>query len=233
MTRPVYFGLMALSLFVSTGQDAFSPARTYVAGEKDVYGLSMKMATGSNDVTITGKLSYEVKKVYENGDADLESKTYDVVISAMGTVMNQPNANPRLVRYNKFGAAIEQGVPKDQRQPIFMRFLTYRSEGAMKVGEAVQVDETLDDEQKTRVKGSAKLESLADGVAKVVSNVEITNVKSKKPTKISSIGYFDVKTSKLNRAESRLQDVEPGAMPGLPALQSITVVIEREHSKAG
>jgi hypothetical protein len=63
--------------------------------------------------------------------------------------------------------------------------------------------------------------------------VEITNVKSKKPTKISSIGYFDVKTSKLNRAESRLQDVEPGAMPGLPALQSITVVIEREHSKAG
>jgi len=155
-----------------------------------------------------------------------------VVISAMGTVMNQPNAAPRIARYNKFGTAIEKGVPKDQRQPIFMRFLTYRSEGAMKVGETVKVDETLDDEQKTQVKGTAKLESLTDGIAKVASNVEITNNKSKKPTKISSIGYFDAKSSKLNRAESRLLDVEPGAMPGLPALQSITVVIEREPAKA-
>lgn len=223
---------MVLSLIAAgalcLAQDSFNPARTYTMGEKDVYGLSMRMVAEKYDATIVGKLSYEVKKVYQNGDADMETKSYDLLFTIMGQDYKQPEGTPRLLRYDKFGAAIEKNVPKDQRQPIFMSYLTYRTPASMKPGETVKIAEKREDEEKTEVKGTSKLESLADGIAKVVSNLDISNAKQKKPTHIESIGYYDAKTSKLNRVECRLTNLDPGELPGMPPLQSITVVIERE-----
>lgn len=209
-------------------QEGFSPARTYTLGEKDVYGLSMRMDAGQYMVSISGKLNYEVKKVHENGDADVESKAGELTIDALGDIIKQPAGEPRLVRYNRFGAPMEKEAPKGQKQPIFMSFLTYRPGVAMKIGETIKVDETLENSAKTQVKGTAKLEGITDGVAKIVSKLEVSESKAKKPTKISSIGYFDTKTSKLNRSESKLTDVDPAEMQGMPPISSITIVIERE-----
>lgn len=218
-----------LALFaLATAQDVFSPARTYTVGEKDIYGLSMKMATGQYDVTIIGKLSYQTKKLHENGDADLESNAYDVVMNVMGQEMKQPGGDPTVRRYNKFGTAVEKGLAKDKRQPIFMKFLTYRPATPMKVGQTLKIDEVLDDEAKTQVKGSAKLDSIVDGVAKITSVLDVTQSKTKRPTHFESVGYYDARTSKLNRAESKLTNVDASEMEGMPPVNSITVVIERE-----
>lgn len=220
--------LLLPSVALGLVQDGFSPARTYTLGEKDVYGLSMRMDAGQYMVSISGKLNYEVKKVHENGDADVESKAGELTIDALGDIIKQPAGEPRLVRYNRFGAPMEKEAPKGQKQPIFMSFLTYRPSVAMKLGETVKVDETLQNSAKTQVKGTAKLEAITDGVAKIVSLLEVSEAKAKKPTKIHSIGYFDVKTSKLNRSESKLTDVDPAEMQGMPPISSITIVIERE-----
>ncbi len=227
MHRRSFILVLGAVTALAFAQDLYNPARTYVVGEKDVYGLSMKMAMGQYDVQVTGKLSYEVKKALDNGDADVESRAYDMVFTVMGQENKQPGGDSRIVRYNKFGAAIEKGLPKDQRQPIFMKFLTYRAATPMKVGEVVKIDEVLDDEIKTQVKGTAKLESLVDGVAKISSSLDISQAKGNKPTHIDSIGYFDAKTSKLNRAESKVTNVEAGEIPNMPPLQSITIVVER------
>jgi hypothetical protein len=210
-------------------QDVFNPARTYVVGEKDVYGLSMRMQAEKYEATIVGKQSYEVKKVFENGDAEVESKAYDLTFSVMGQEYKQPEGLPRVIRYNKFGAAIEKDVPKDQRQPIFMSYLTYRAPAAMKLGETVRIAEKRDEDPNSEVKGTSKLESLKDGIAKVATNLVITYGKGKKPTNIESIGYFDAKSSKLDRVECKLTGLDPADLPGMPPLQSITVVIERER----
>lgn len=209
-------------------QNAFNPARTYTVGEKDVYGLSMRLVAEKYDATIVGKLSYEVRKVYPNGEADVESKSYDLTFTVMGQEYKQPASLPRLLRYNRFGAAIEKDVPKDQRQPIFMSYLTYRAPAEMKLGETVRIAEKRDEDPNSEVKGTAKLEALKDGVAKVASSLDITNTKGKKPTHIDSVGFFDAKSSKLDRVECRLTNLDPADLPGMPPLQSITVVIERE-----
>lgn len=221
--------LVASPLVLGFAQDAFSPARTYTQGEKDVYGLSMRMDAGQFVVSISGKLNYEVKKVHENGDADVESKSSEMTVNILGDEVKQPSGEARVVRYNRFGAPVEKEAPKGEKQPTFMNFLTYRPNAPMKIGESVKVDETLENAAKTQVKGTAKLESLTDGVAKIVSRLEITETKGKKPTKIDSIGYFDVKTSKLNRSESKLTDVDPAEMQNMPPISSITIVIERER----
>ncbi|MBC8065885.1 MAG: hypothetical protein H7Y17_13715 [Chlorobia bacterium] len=228
MRRSIALTALVAFFALATAQDVFSPARIYTVGEKDVYGLSMKMATGQYDVSIVGKLSYLTKKLHENGDADLESNAYDVVMNVMGQEMKQPGGDVTIRRYNKFGAAIEKGVSKDKRQPIFMKFLTYRPATPMKVGQAVKIDEVLDDEAKTQVKGTAKLDSLIDGVAKITSVLDVTQSKTKKPTHFESVGYYDAKSSKLNRAESKLTNVDASEMEGMPPVNSITVVVERE-----
>jgi hypothetical protein len=210
-------------------QASFSPARTYVIGERDIYAMSLRMDTNEYSVSILGKLSYEVKKLYENGDADLETKAYDMTINVLGQEMKQPGGDVRVIRYNKFGAPIERGIPKDRRQPIFMNFLIFRPSADMKVGDKVTIDETIDGDVKTSVKGTAKLESIQDGIAKVSASISVMEPNLKKPTRIESVGYFDAKTSKLNRSESKLEDVEPGEMPGMPPVKSITVVIERDR----
>lgn len=221
--------LSLIALFaLGLAQDVFSPARTYVLAEKDVYGLSMRLDAGQYMVSISGKMNYVVKKVHENGDADVESRVTDMTLDLLGQTTKQPDGDARVVRYNKFGAPIERVADKNQKQPVFMNFLTYRTNVPMKVGETIKVDETLEDAAKTQIKGTAKLESITDGVAKIASQLEIIESKNKKPTKIASVGYFDVKTSKLNRSEAKLTDVDPNEMQGLPPISSITVVIERE-----
>lgn len=227
-TRNLAVLLLLPSFALGFLQDGFSPARTYTLGEKDIYGLSMRMDAGQYMVSISGKLNYEVKKVHENGDADVESKSGELTVDALGDVFKQPAGEPRVVRYNRFGAPMEKEAPKGQKQPIFMSFLTYRPSVSMKIGETIKVDETLENSAKTRVKGTAKLEAITDGVAKIVSLLEVSELKAKKPTKIQSVGYFDTKTSKLNRSESKLTDVDPAEMQGMPPISSITIVIERE-----
>jgi hypothetical protein len=215
---------------IALGQDVFSPQRNYIAGEKDNYALSMKMVTGAYDVSIIGKLVYTTKKVFDNGDADIESLASDVTVTVMGQESKQPASEPRLSRYNKFGAPLNTGGDPTKRQPAFMGFLTYRPSVPMKVGEPVKVDEALGDAAKTTVKGSAKLESVVDGVAKISSSLDVGQKDLKKPMHIDSVSYLDVKSSKLNRAESKLTNVDAKELQGIPGVNSITVVIERERA---
>jgi hypothetical protein len=225
--RTIFLSLAALTT-LALAQDSFSPARTYAAGEKDTYGLSLKIDAGQYDIAIVGKIYYMVKKAFENGDADIESRAGEMMMTVMGQETKQPAGDIRVLRYNKFGVAIEKGIPKEQRQPLFMKFLTYRPSQEMKVGQTVKISEVLEDENKTEVKGTAKLENVTDGIAKISSSLDITGKKGSKPLHIDSTGYYDAKTSKLNRTEAKVTNVDPGEMPGLPPITSITAVIERE-----
>jgi len=227
--RNVFLSVIAVAA-VAVAQDTFSPLRTYVVGEKDVYSMSMKMESEQYDVTMTGKMSYLVKKLYDNGDADLETKVYNVVMNAMGQEVQQPESPAQVRRYNKYGVPIEKVDPKAPKQPTFMNFLAYRNGATLKLGESMPIQEELNDEAKTKVKGKAKLDSISDGVAKVVTQLDITSKNSSKPMHVESISYLDTKSSKLNRVESKVTNVEQSATPGLPGLKSITVVLQRDKS---
>ncbi len=224
--RPKGALLLTAASVMALAQGSFDPARTYVVGEKDVYAMNVKMTTASYDASITGKLSFKTKKVWDNGDADLETQATDVEVNLLGNVDKKPASDIRVTRYTKFGVPIEPKVEKGDAGPKYMNFLTFRPSTVMQMGQTVKIDEQLNDATKTHVTGTSKLEALADGVAKVVSSLDVTQGKGKKPMHIDSIGYIDVKTAKMNRVESKLVNIDGEGDAG--AILAITVVIERQ-----
>jgi hypothetical protein len=217
-----------LCLAIAFAQDAFSSVRTYKVGDKDVYALSMAMKHNTAEAVIRGKVSYEVKKTYENGDADIETRSFEVSVNAMGTEMKQPDSPAKSFRYDRYGTALEKNVPIQERQPYFMKFMTYRPIAPLKVGETVKVKEMIDEDSNSEVKGTAKLESLKDGIAKIVSVLDITRDKKKKPIRLESNGYFDAATSKLIRSESKFTSPDNLEIPGLPPIRTMTIVVEKQ-----
>lgn len=211
---------------LTLAQDSFTPARTYIVGDKDIFGANMKM-DASVSIAMTFKMSYEVKKTYDNGDADIELKAYDRSIDVGGQITKQPDSIPSVGRYDKFGMPAKVANTLAVQQPSFMNFIVYRSSSTLKLGQPVNIDEDLGDKAKTHVKGTAKLESITDGVAKMVTSVDVNTEKSKKPMHLDSISYLDVKTAKLNRVESKLTNIDTDQMPGI---SSMTVVLEREKA---
>jgi len=217
-------GLACAAMTLALAQDAFSPVRAYTVGDKDIYAINMKM-DGGLDVSIVFKQSYVVKKVYENGDADLETKIYDRTMDIAGQTSKQPDSDPVVTKYDKFFIPARITDPSKPQQPAFMSFIAYRSTQIVKVGQVINIDEDLKDKLDTHVKGTSKLDSITDGIAKMITSVDIKNAKSKKPMHLDSISYLDIKTSKLNRAESKVSNVESDEIPGV---KNITVVLERE-----
>lgn len=217
-------GLAFAAVTLALAQDAFSPVRTYAVGDKDVYGCNMKM-DGGLDVSFVFKQSFVVKKVYENGDADVETKVFERTLNVAGQASKQPDADTLVVRYDKFFIPAKVTDPSKPQPPAFMSFIAYRSAQTVKIGQVINIDEDLKDKLNTHVKGTSKLDSITDGIAKMITSVDIKNAKTKKPMHLDSISYLDVKTSKLTRAESKVSNVESDEIPGV---KTITVVLERE-----
>ena len=215
---------MAAAAFAA--QDAIKFVRTYKEGDKDSYKLSMQMSMQGGSADMTMKMTSLVKKVYENGDADIESSVSDMKITFNGQTMSPPAQPPTTTKVNKSGMPVAGSTARGRGMSgDFLRYATFLGEKGIKVGETIDIDQAETADSKTRIKGTLKLESLEEGVAKLIGKFDIwTPEAGDKPMKVASTSWVDVSTAKPNKVEGTISNVSAG--PGME-LDAIQFTMER------
>ena len=82
----IFAALIATTVYAS--QDSFKFFRTYKTGDKDAYSMEMKMQSPQlGELSMQMAMSQTVKKVYENGDADIETSIDSMVVNVYECVL--------------------------------------------------------------------------------------------------------------------------------------------------
>lgn len=205
-------------------QDTIDLTRIYKVGDADKYKMDMKMVGQMGEVTISLDLTQTIKKVYDNGDADIESQSGEVKIVAMGQNINQPGGPASSQRHNKMGQPVGAGKAKGQMD--FMRFATFIGEGKAKVGDTIAIDYKDPDNAKNTAKGSVKIDSVEAGVAKILVDLDVTteNTSAGKPMKMKMTSWYDVASHKPNKMVGKVTNLpETGGM----AMDSMDITMTR------
>jgi hypothetical protein len=213
-------GLIAIAL---GAQDTVHLARNYKQGDKDSLKMKFSGSTQIGDLAGTSTVVISVDKVYDNGDADVTSTLTELKATLGGNEVPVPPSPPRTERVDKNGNPTDPS--KAQNSPFeitkYMQALYGRD---LKVGDTFTLDKTNPD--KSKISGTVKLDSIADGMAKFVSNVVATPADDDHPTKLNLTAQFDVATSKLVKAEG---DMDYLKLQGL-TVTDVKVSLERVKS---
>ena len=160
-------------------------------------------------------LVQEIVKVYDNGDADQKTS-----ITSMRNLFNgnelpsQPGTGERtfVERITPAGGVAAKAGTANELNGMNELFTTgSRLAGkSFRVGEVVTINDVDPKEPRNKVTGTAKLESVVDGVAKVVSQLEISIAEQAKPMRASSTSWIEVSTSKMIKMEGKASGLIAG-----------------------
>lgn len=213
--RPRFLLLCAaLAVGAWAVQDGMKIARTYKVGEADTYKMAIALESDMGPIDVAMTMKQTVKKVYENGDADLETAVSAMTVNAMGNEMSPPAPPATVQRVNRGGMVVGQGAAPAGAGGMragmgmmlnFGRFGAVMTDKALKVGVPVPIE---DPEGKT--KGTVTLQSVADGVAVLNSKLEILIGDATEPMKVDAKTWIDTSTSKLNKMEGTVTGTLPG-----------------------
>lgn len=203
--RALFFTAVGALAMLAAAQDTIKLGRTYAVGQKDSYKWSMTMKGAMGEIVIDASMTQTIKKVYDNGDADIETNLTGMQIDAMGQKITPPSTPPTTQRMTRFG----QPVGAKAAGPTgFMSFATLMAEGELKVGQEVTVDRTDPDKPKNKVKGTFKLESLESGVAKIVGDLQLWNEQTgDKPMKMNVTSWVAAATGTADKVEGTITDL--------------------------
>jgi len=197
--------VMAAAAF---SQESLTTERKYVAGEKDTYTMKMSIEGGPGDFSMFMKIIQSITKVYDNGDADLEVEIPEFKMSMGGNDMPSQQIPTQKSKVNKYGKSLDEreaGNPMMNMQ--FLQYSSYFGEKPLKVGELIDFSEVDKKNPKNKVKGKMKVEEIKDGVAKILSLLDVYIPEAEQPLKLSVTSLVDVKTGKLNKSEGRVTDL--------------------------
>lgn len=215
--------LLAAAAFSLAGQDVVHFTRQQKVGTLDKYKVHITGTSQYGDIDITGTRSEEVKKVYDNGDADIEAKVLSQAVTINGSEVPAPQDPTTTFKVDKNGIPVS--TPSDQPGRLqFGRYLSAIFNKDLKVGDSIQVDEAGPD-GKGKGTGTIKLDSVSNGDAKLMVNLTLTHA-SGEPTKF--VGSFLVNTtdSKLDKIDATMDTLDLG-----PAvITNAKFVLERVHS---
>ena len=209
MKTKLMFCTLAMVTLAFAAQESIKLERKYKEGEKDVYKIAMQMNMGG-DVNVTLKTTQTVKKVFENGDADIESASSDLKVNFNNQEMSPPAQPPSVARYNKNGMPIgvKANKGRGQMNMSFMRYAFAFTDKAFKVGETIPIDFTDPANAKDKVTGTVKVDSLENGVAKFIANLDIRNEDTgDKPMKVAITSWVDVASSKPNKVTGTVSNI--------------------------
>lgn len=224
--------ILGLALFAAAfgTQQAITLQHSYKEGEKDAYAFNVSvniMQLGAAEVNM--QLEQLVKKVYENGDADVESSYKDFRASLNGSEIPFPAPPTSLVRYNKAGVPLNAGKGGGMMASLsYLNYSTMMVDKPLTVGQEIPIDQK-DPKDGSTVKGKVKVESLVDGVAKLISHFDISRPGAEKPFKLDVTSFVEVSTSKPNSVEGTATDLPADAAgQGGPQIESIKFKMERK-----
>ncbi len=219
--------LALLGLVAFASAQTVQVARSYKVGDVDAYHIQMKME-GSMAMTMLMDSSQKVTAVYDNGDADVETTMTNGKIALMGMDRALPTGPAQKMRISKYGNPVGATPSGRGASMDFTKYMRGLPKSGMTVGQSLDYDET-DPDTKTRTKGTTKLESLTDGVAKYVTSVDVSNEKSPKPMHMEFTSLVEAATGRPNHIDGKITNLDgmPGAAAGMP-ITSVTLTMDRK-----
>lgn len=204
------FAILAAIAAVSLApaQSTFTFAPKYRAGETDTYKMNMDIA-GKQTMKMMMSYSQKVLKVLPNGDIQLQVKMGEGSMVMNGNTMKMPQtAQAQTVTLDKLGRPKGAGATN----PMGMD-LSALSSGMptrpIRIGETVPVNTTGKDG--TAVKGTYKLLSIANGIAKLALAMDITTKQAGTMT-MKGIASYLVSNSKVSRMDATISGIK--MLPG-------------------
>jgi hypothetical protein len=213
-------GLVAAAFAV---QDAVKFERAYKVGDRDDYRFSITASTMMGDADIQMIMSQVVKKVHDNGEADIETTIGDMKLMFMGNEMPMPGGQtppPTTSRVNKYGMPVGEqarggggGMMGMMGGGELMRLGTMMMDKPMTVGQTIPFEQVDANNPRNKVVGTVLLESIKDGIAVVVTKSEIHNANSAQPMKVDVRSQIEMATNKPKLVEGNVTGIpEQGGM---------------------
>src|SRR5437868_12532406 len=126
---------LALSTAVLAGQGTFRLTRSFKVGDTDIYKLHSTATMSVGDADISMKIDQTVKKVYDNGEADIENGMSDFHVIFNGSEIPTPiPTDKHVVHVDKHGMPTEMGKGGMARLQ-FVRFASAFFDRDLKVGD--------------------------------------------------------------------------------------------------
>ncbi len=213
--------LLALAAFSFAGQDVIHFTRQQKVGSVDKYKVHISGGSQFGDIDVTGTRSEEVKKIYDNGDADIEAKVLSQTVTVNGTEYPAPQDPTTTFKVDKNGIPV--AAPSTPGRLEFGRFLSKIFDKDLKVGDTIRVDQAGPDGKGT-AKGTIKLDSVANGDAKLVVDLTLTRATGD-PTKFTGSFLVNTTDSKLDKIDASMDSLDLGQA----VLTNAKFVLERVH----
>lgn len=222
--------LVGLALLVLVPHQTVKVTRDYKVGDVDAYRITMKMQ-GAMVMTMSMDSIQKVVKVYDNGDADVESTISDGKMDMMGMKRPIPSGTPTTTRLTKYGTPVG-GVPDAKGKRMQMDFVKYMRQlpkDEMKVGQTVEFNEVQSADGKTTAKGTTTLASVTNGIAKYVTHMDVITEGASKPMHLDFATLVEAATGRPTHAEGTITNLDGAAgMPkGMP-ITSILLTMDRK-----
>lgn len=138
LARPVFFVLLAASLFGFRSDDTFSLVPKRVKGDVLNYQMTMNISAGSVQVVIHGKSRIKVLSVEEDGGYELEESMVEGKMTANGNEQELPVTEPKPQKYDKHGKRIKKDGEGDNEDPsakVLGDAMDYIPDHVVKIGE--------------------------------------------------------------------------------------------------
>ncbi len=228
--RTVGLLVVAVAATAFAVQDQFQLLRKYKEGERDSYKMAVTATMALGAVDMTMNMHQTVKKVYENGDADIETQMADMRMSFGGQEMPAPTENmPAIVqKLDKMGRPV--GQPQGQANPMmsqmsFMRYAGFTGDKALTVGTTIKVDEK-DEKEGSHTTGTILLEKIEGGNAFITADLQVKNKQTgDSPMKVVMKSQIVTETGKIHKVDGTITNL-PDSGQGM-TVDEVKLTMER------
>lgn len=213
---------------LGAAQETISLARSFKPGEVDKYRSRMSVSVNGAEVETVINYTEKVKKVNKDGSAEVEVATSSVEIRIMGMLVDSPKLPTFVQKYSKTGVPI--GMPSggqgQARMLDYARIIGPLMDKALSVGKEYDVEWVDPKDERNKISGKVRVESVVRGIAKIVGSYDSWNDKTvKDPVKISLTLLMDVASSKPVRFEGTI--VNPPSSNDPTGIEQGKFVVER------
>lgn len=198
---------LGLSFCASQAQETISLARTFKPGEVDKFRSKMTVTVNGAEVETTINYSEKVKKVNKDGTAEVEIATSSVEIRIMGVIVDAPKLPSFIQKYSKSGVPL--GMPSggqgQARMLDYARIIGPLMDKALSIGKEYDVEWVDPKDERNKISGKVRVESVVKGIAKIIGAYDSWNDKTvKDPVKISLTLLMDIASSKPTKFEGTI-----------------------------
>jgi hypothetical protein len=196
---------IVLCLGLASSQDSVKLQKTFKVGDKERFFTKLSLSVAFGDVDVHLKTEQRVLKLFENGDAELETELLEIKTLVNGQPMDvarEADTRKATMRVNAMGMPSE--TDSKGFGFSFLQFVGLLGDKPLDMGKKTPVAWTDPANEKRKASGTITLESVADGLAKLISSWEIHTPANPKPLKIDMTSFIETNSGRLKKASGTI-----------------------------